>query len=75
MPNTKKTVHVQEPEKEKPILPEVIAYENHIKDMLNKRYQSLVKRLETESNIINRYEIKLSLESVLSIYQELFPNG
>ena len=72
MADEKKTT----PQNTKPtILPEVTEYENGIKAKLNQRYQQMIKRLETETNIINRYELKISLESLLETYKTLFPNG
>lgn len=50
-------------------------YQNQIKQTLNARYESIVKRLDKETNIINRYELKLSLESILQVYKDLFPEG
>ncbi len=62
-------------EEKKVKLPEVTEYENHIKDLFNKRYQALIERLKTESNIILRYELKLSIESILETYKFIFPEG
>ena len=39
---------------------------------LDERYKSIVKRLETETNIIIRYELKVSLEELLQVYKLLF---
>ena len=47
-------------------------YELKLKNKLNDKYKDIAKRLETEPNIILRYELKLSLELVLQIYKELF---
>ena len=53
----------------------VLEYQNQIKQRLNARYESIVKRLDKEPNIINRYELKISLESILQVYKDLFPEG
>lgn len=50
-------------------------YQNHVKQVLNQRYTSIAERLKAEPNIINRYELKLSLESILQVYKDLFPEG
>lgn len=59
-------------EEEKKVNQELVNYKEHVKQVLTNQYQALAKRLETEPNIIFRYEIKLSLESILNIYKSLF---
>ena len=49
-----------------------ISVEDKVKEVFNNRYESIVKRLETEPNIINRYELKLSLELILDLYKKIF---
>ena len=63
--------------KKETVTPEeaVAAYQANLKNKLNAKYASLAKRLESEPNIILRYEIKLSTELLIDIYKDLFPEG
>lgn len=42
------------------------------KNKINEYYNSVLKRLETEVNILFRYELKIELESILKTYSLLF---
>ena len=53
----------------------VAIYSKGLQDKLNARYASLAKRLESESNIIIRYELKLSQELLINVYKDLFSEG
>ena len=65
------------PKEEKTLTPEeaVAMYQKKLQDKLNARYASLAKRLEAESNIIIRYELKLSQELLINVYKDLFSEG
>ena len=63
------------PVQEVPPFDPVEEYKKRLKEALNQRYTALVKRLDKETNIINRYELKLSLECILEDYKVLFPEG
>lgn len=58
-----------EEKKEKPVKPDLT---DKAKAVFEERYQSIAKRLETETNVINRYELKLSLELILDLYKRIF---
>ena len=62
---------------EKTLTPEeaVAMYQKKLQDKLNARYTALAKRLEAESNIIIRYELKLSQELLINVYKDLFSEG
>ena len=50
----------------------VTEYRNSLMAKLNARYQSLNERLSREPNIILRYELKMALDELVTIYKELF---
>ena len=58
-----------EEKKEKPVKPDLT---ERARSVFEERYQSIAKRLETETNVINRYELKLSLELILDLYKRIF---
>ena len=62
------------PEEKPALTPDeaVAIYRKSLQDKLNTRYASLAKRLEAESNIIIRYELKLSQELLINVYKDLF---
>lgn len=49
-----------------------LSVEDKARHIFEDRYQAIAKRLETETNIINRYELKLSLELILDLYKSIF---
>lgn len=53
-------------------LTEVEEYKQGLIDKLNAYYDTLVKRLQAEPNIILRYEIKSSLDMLTEVYKLLF---
>lgn len=67
----------EEVKEEKTLTPDeaVAIYSKGLQDKLNARYASLAKRLESESNIIIRYELKLSQELLINVYRDLFSEG
>lgn len=67
----------EEVKEEKTFTPDeaVAIYSKGLQDKLNARYASLAKRLESESNIIIRYELKLSQELLINVYRDLFSEG
>lgn len=67
----------EEVKEEKTLTPDeaVAIYSKGLQDKLNARYASLAKRLESESNIIIRYELKLSQELLINVYKDLFSEG
>lgn len=45
---------------------------DRIKKMIDERYMKLVDMFNKEVNIATRYEIKLRMDELLQLYQELF---
>ena len=50
-------------------------YKEGLMAKVNERYQAITKRLETEPNIIIRYELKVALEELITVYKLLFQEG
>lgn len=50
-------------------------YKTELRAKLNERYSTIVKRLQTETNIILRYELKVSLDELVNVFKVIFPEG
>lgn len=46
--------------------------DSELKQKLNNYYNQLIRQLNSETNIANRYEMKIELESISKMYNLLF---